>query len=97
MPRHPRRRRRVFRPQGASTAPSAEVASPPPVATVADLHVWQPPQVVKVTTQMTVEHRQLMAYLEATTGKRMWELLGEAIEQTYGPATAHSALPDQHK
>lgn len=97
MPRHREPRRRVFRPQDTNTVPLAEAPAPPQADTVSDLHVWQPPQVVKVTTQMTVAHRQLMAYLEATTGKRMWELLGEAIEQTYGPTTAHSALPDQHK
>ena len=77
----PRARRRAYRPQDASPKPHPPA---PGYEGTDQVHVWQPPSVVKVTTQMTLEHRQLMAYLEATTGKRLWELVGEAIDQTYG-------------
>lgn len=67
------------------TPPSAPVPAPQPQQQAAPvMATWEPPRVVKVTTQMSIEHRQLMDHLEKTTGKRMWELLGDAIQHTYG-------------
>lgn len=67
----------------APTPDSAEIAPIPPEEVQSVLPKWQPRQVVKVTTQMTVEHRQLMDHLEKTTGQRMWELIRDAIEEKY--------------
>lgn len=79
----PRRQPRRPRPP-APTPDSAEIAPTPAEKPEPVLATWQPPKVVKVTTQMTVEHRQLMDHLEKTTGQRMWELVRDAIEEKYG-------------
>lgn len=85
MPKHPRPRRRAVRPQGPvrDATPQGEVEVQP--AGGGGIYGWHPPAVVKVTTQMTVEHRRLMSQLEAQTGRHMWELLHDALENAYGP------------
>nr|WP_172688419.1 hypothetical protein [Corynebacterium glutamicum] len=45
---------------------------------------WEPPAVVKLTTQITVEHRKLLHLLERQTGTSLWKLIGHAIDETYG-------------
>lgn len=65
------------------TPDSAEIAPPREEKAQPKLARWQPPAIVKVTTQMTVEHRQLMDRLEKTTGNRMWEIIRDAIEKTH--------------
>jgi hypothetical protein len=70
----------------ASVPDSAEVVPSTPATPSSSefgISTWQPPSVVKVTTQMTVEHRQLLHRLEAQTGEKLWVLLGKAIENTY--------------
>lgn len=98
MPRHTEPRRRTFRPQGTSHTRTTEVVEPVPAAPaeaqpsapgpapgMPELYSWRPRQVVKVTTQMTIEHRRLMDHLTRSTGRSMWELLRDAIDHTYGP------------
>lgn len=44
---------------------------------------WQPPAVVKITTQMTLEHRKMIDELAHETGKPPWQLIRDALDQTY--------------
>ncbi len=44
---------------------------------------WQPPSVVKITTQMTVEHRKMIDELSYETGKKPWQLIRDALDYTY--------------
>lgn len=66
----------------------AEVVTPTPtpqVTTSIDgFAEWEPPAVVKLTTQITVEHRKLLHLLERQTGTSLWKLIGHAIDETYG-------------
>lgn len=66
----------------------AEVVIPAPtpqVTTSIDgFAEWEPPAVVKLTTQITVEHRKLLHLLERQTGTSLWKLIGHAIDETYG-------------
>lgn len=70
--------------------PAPEVAQSPaqeathPTITPGQIAEWEPPAVVKLTTQMTVEHRQLLHRLERQTGTSLWKLIGHAIDNTYG-------------
>ncbi|MGP5380394.1 hypothetical protein [Corynebacterium casei] len=64
-------------------APSTPVLQVPTTVNV-PIAAWEPPAVVKLTTQMTVEHRQLLHRLERQTGTSLWKLIGHAIEETYG-------------
>ena len=64
-------------------APSTPVLQVPTTVNV-PIAAWEPPAVVKLTTQMTVEHRKLLHRLERQTGTSLWKLIGHAIEETYG-------------
>ncbi|AGG66203.1 hypothetical protein [Corynebacterium callunae] len=44
---------------------------------------WQPPLVVKITTQMTMEHRKMIDELSRETGKKPWQLIRDALDYTY--------------
>ena len=64
-------------------APSTPVLQVPTTVNVS-IAAWEPPAVVKLTTQITVEHRQLLHRLERQTGTSLWKLIGHAIDNTYG-------------
>lgn len=104
MARQSRPRRRTFRAQGTSHTPTSPTSEPDladpagqeqpsesgSVPVEPEMYVWRPRQVVKVTTQMTVEHRRLMDHLTRSTGKSMWELLRDAIDHTYPQGEGHT-------
>lgn len=75
-------------PEPAPEPVRAEVVTPAPtpqVTTSIDgFAEWEPPAVVKLTTQITVEHRKLLHLLERQTGTSLWKLIGHAIDETYG-------------
>lgn len=67
-------------PEPAPSTPVLQV----PTTVNEPIAAWEPPAVVKLTTQMTVEHRKLLHRLERQTGTSLWKLIGHAIEETYG-------------
>lgn len=69
-----------------AVAPEPAPSTPTPQVTTSDdgFAEWEPPAVVKLTTQITVEHRKLLHRLERKTGTSLWKLLGDAIDEKYG-------------
>lgn len=69
-----------------AVAPEPAPSTPTPQVTTSidGFAEWEPPAVVKLTTQITVEHRKLLHLLERQTGTSLWKLIGHAIDETYG-------------
>lgn len=82
--------RGIPRTPAPAPSPDVDIAKLPvqeathPTTTPGQIAEWEPPAVVKLTTQITVEHRKLLHLLERQTGTSLWKLIGHAIDNTYG-------------